>query len=306
MNLVEVIAYMQEHPYTKDMGARTVANRLHCDDSLVYEARKIIRVAERKRKDTGKIPRILLFDLETAPMRAYVWSRWKQNITLEKTISESFIICWSAKWLYENKVYSDTCTPEEMLNHDDKRICKSLWRLIDEANIVVAHNGKRADIPWMNSRFVVNGLLPTRPYQVVDTLEVARKNFGFSSNKLDALAGYFDIEHKIDTDFDLWRGCMDGNKDSLEYMTMYNQKDVKILEEVYLRLRPWIKGHQSLSVIMEQDVCPCCGSHAHEMVDGYYYTSVGKYRLYRCKNCGTVFRDRLGVKDYKPTKIALR
>lgn len=306
MNIKEVIDYMVMHPYTLRMGARNIANRLHCDDNLVREARSIIKSMKSYRVERV-IPKVLLFDLETAPMRAYVWSRWKQDITLEKTISESFIICWSAKWLYSSDVMSDTCTSEEMLSHDDSRVCKSLWKLINEADIVIAHNGKRADIPWMNSRFIVNGFLPPKPYQVIDTLEIAKKGFGFSSNKLDALAGYFGIKHKLDTDFELWRGCMEGKQESLDYMTKYNKVDVKILEEVFLRLRPWAKGMPSITNIVQDDVCPLCGAEDYEVLEGqYYYTSVGRYQLYRCKGCGGVFRDRLSDKSYRPMVIGMR
>lgn len=306
MNIKEVIDYMMLRPYTLRMGARNVANRLHCDDNLVREARAIINRVKTEKKQQ-RIPKILLFDLETAPMRAYVWSRWKQDITLDKTISESFIICWSAKWLYSNEVMSDTLTKDEVLSGDDKRICISLWKLINEADVVIAHNARHADIPWMNSRFIINGLLPTKPYCVVDTLEIAKKSFGFSSNKLDALAGYFGIEHKIDTDFNLWRDCMDGNQGALDYMTRYNKKDVVILEEVFLRLRPWAKGLPSIANIVQDDVCPLCGSEDYEILEGqYYYTSVGRYQLYRCKGCGGIFRDRLGDKEFKPKTIGLR
>jgi hypothetical protein len=34
----------------------------------------------------------------------------------------------------------DRLTKKEVLNKDDKRITKSLWKLIDEADVVVAHN----------------------------------------------------------------------------------------------------------------------------------------------------------------------
>ena len=306
MNIKEVLDYMAARPYTMRMGARTVANRLHCDDNLVREARKILQNL-RSGKSLRRIPRVLLFDLETAPMRAYVWSRWKQDISLEKTISESFIICWSAKWLYGSEVYSDACTPEEIVHGDDRRVCVELWKLINKADIVIAHNAKKADIPWMNSRFIIHGLLPNKPYAVVDTLEIAKKSFGFSSNKLDALAGYFGIEHKIDTSFELWRDCMEGNKAAIDYMVKYNKKDVEILEEVFLRLRPWAKGMPNISNIVQDDVCPLCGGEDYELLEGqYYYTSVGRYQLYRCKHCGGIFRDRFGDKEYKPMTIALR
>ena len=88
---------------------------------------------------TNKFPKILLFDVETAPMRAYVWGRWKQNISLNETISEWYILCWSAKWLYSNTIMYDKLTSEEAINQNDKRIVTNLWKLVDEADIVIAY-----------------------------------------------------------------------------------------------------------------------------------------------------------------------
>jgi len=121
------------------------------------------------------------------------------------------MISWAAKWLGSQEVLSECLTPEEILEESDDRITKQLWSLMDQADIVIAHNGKRFDVPKMNSRFILAGLPPTSPYIQIDTKEVAAKQFGFSSNKLDALAGYFNIEHKDDTDFDLWKRCIDGD-----------------------------------------------------------------------------------------------
>ena len=132
-----------------------------------------------------------------------------------------------------------------------------------------------------------------KEYQQIDTKIVAAKQFGFSSNKLDALAGYFGLECKLDTDFELWSKCMDGDTESLKYMEKYNRYDVELLEEVYLRLRPWIKAHPNVGLYMETDkpVCPNCGSE--DIVDDghYYYTSTGKYSTMRC-SCGAISRRR--------------
>lgn len=133
---------------------------------------------------------------------------------------------------------SNVLTPEEVIKEDDSRIVKNLWKLLDEADIVIAHNGKRFDIPKINSRFILNGCPPPSFYKQIDTKEVASRNFGFSSNKLDALAGYFNIRHKDDTDFDLWVRCLKGDKKALQYMEKYNIGDIEILEKVYLKLRP--------------------------------------------------------------------
>jgi hypothetical protein len=189
-------------------------------------------------------------------------------------------------------------TSEEAINEDDSRIIKNLWKLINEADIVIAHNAKQADVKWMNSRFILCGLAPPKPYHIIDTLEVAKKNFGFSSNKLDALAGYFGIEHKLETNFKLWKDARNGDEDSLKYMEFYNKMDVEILEQVYIVLRPWIKNHPNCGNLLSstEPLCSICSSKKLELIpDKYYYTSIGKYELYRCKDCGSISRGRVNL-----------
>ena len=256
---------------------------------------------------SSELPKILIFDTETAPMKAYVWGRWKQNISLDETIAEWYMLCWSAKWLYSNTIMWDVLTPEEAVKQDDKRLVSNLWGLIDEADIVIAYNGKKADIPWMNTRFIVNGLQPTSPYQVVDPCEEARRLFHFSSNKLDALAGYFGIPHKMETNFSLWSKAVDGDKEALKYMSFYCGKDVLILEEVYLRLRPYIKAHPNINSFLnsKQPICASCGSDELKKIKKkFYYTSIGKYELYRCNRCGAITRGRVNLNSkVKATSI---
>ena len=233
MNGIEkVLSLFRKKSYLVIMGAKKVSNIYNVSIEDVIEARKIYHREKKKIKKAN----ILIFDIETAPLRAYVWSRWKQNIYLEQTISEWFMICWSAKWLDSEEVFSECLTPDEIKEEKDNRIVKQLWSLIDQADIVIAHNGKRFDVPKINSRFIMAGLPPTSTYIQIDTREIAAKQFGFSSNKLDALAGYFNIEHKDGTNFELWADCMKGNQEALDYMESYNRKDVVILEKVYLKL----------------------------------------------------------------------
>lgn len=280
-------------PYLIGMGANTVAKMYSLDPQDIRNVRSYLR-NKKKREEPKKQARILIVDIETSPLRAYVWRRWKQNIYLDQTISEWFMICWAAKWLGDEDIMSDCITPREVKHEDDARITRSLWGLLEEADIVIAHNGKKFDIPKMNSRFILNGLPPTSPYKQIDTKEVAARQFGFSSNKLDALAGYFDIEHKDDTDFKLWVDCIEGKQDALDYMLKYNEKDVIILEKVYLKLRPWIKAHPNVAVYQESDqkACSSCGSLKMVEDEHFYYTNVNKYKLYRCEDCGAFSRVR--------------
>lgn len=223
-----------------------------------------------------------------------MWSRWKQNISLEQTISEWFMISWSAKWLGSPDVMGDVVTPREALNEDDSRIAKTLWELIDDADIIVGHNCNAFDVPKMNTRFILAGLPRPSPYQKIDTLKTARKHFGFSSNKLDALCTYFGIGNKNETTFSLWSRCLDGEKEALEYMLEYNRQDVIILEDVYMKMRAWMDNHPNTGLYVEDavSVCHVCGSRNLTSDGSYKYTSVSKFLVKRCLDCNAISRER--------------
>ena len=299
MDFNQVVERLLSKPKYMTNGAGHLSKLFNCSKEDVYRAKKVV-YGKIKSIDEPikKIPKILIFDIENAPMVVYAFSRWKQNISLNQTISETFLISWSAKWFMSDEVMYDCLTPSEALAKDDSRIVKGLWKLFDEAEVLIAHNATGFDIPKANSRFIINGLLPPSPYQVIDTLLVAKKQFGFSSNKLDALAGYFGIQTKLDTDFSLWANCMNGDQDALYYMTKYNIIDTEILEEVFINMRPWIKSIPNMSLYYEDDkqrCCSCGGSHVKEIDDRYYYTSVGAYPVYRCLTCGGLSRGRKTV-----------
>ena len=242
-----------------------------------------------------QLPKVLLFDIETSPLQAFIFQKnvWKANVGSDQVISEWFMLCYSAKWLFDDNVISERLTGKEAREENDKRIVTGLWKLLDEAQIIIAHNGDSFDVPNMNTRFIVHGLPPTSPYQTIDTMLVARKQFGFTHNSLSGLAKIFGFSPKLDTDFDLWRRCVAGDDDALAYMQKYNTEDVEILEEVYMKLRPWIRSHPNLGLYVETDgaICPNCGSESIEWTNKFYYTQTGKYATFRCE-CGSFGRSR--------------
>lgn len=244
-------------------------------------------------KSKHNLPKILILDIETSPTVAYIWKFWKENIGIDQVISNWFCLCWSAKWLFADNIMSDRLTGDEVKKEDDKRIIKKLWKILNEADIVIAHNGNQFDLPKINSRFLINGLPPVSSYKSIDTLQEARKNFGFSSNKLEALARQLGLEGKLHTGFELWKKCMEGDEEALEYMEIYNHRDVELLEEVYMKLRPFIKYHPNLNLYMDTDK-PCCATCGSTNIkkDSYYYTTANRYQVYRCE-CGALSRMRL-------------
>ena len=286
---------MQRHlKNLKDyLGTHTKEDAVLCFDLSMETINRYIRGIkgdERPQESKTNFPSVLILDIETAPITAYVWGLWKQNVNPIQIIDDWFIIGWSAKWLFADRMYTGYVTPNEVKKKDDRRIMKPLWHLMDTADIIVAHNGKKFDESRINTRLFKHGFNPTSPYQVIDTLYYYRRQFSFSSNKLDYLNGQLDIDQKVDTGgFQLWKDCLDGKQEALDKMEEYNINDVRILEENYLRIRPWIKNHPNVGVYMDNDSITCtnCGS-TDLMEDGEYVTPVNRYTTYRCKSCGAI------------------
>ena len=252
--------------------------------------------------------KVLVLDIETAPIRAYVWGIWNVNVGTHQIQSDWFCLTWAAKWLFEDKVYSGKLKPKEVAEQNDKRIIEGIWKLINEADIVIAHNGEKFDIPKLNSRFILNGLQPPLPYQQIDTLKHIRRQFGFTSNKLDYVNKLLNLERKKDTNFELWERCMQGNASALSEMEEYNVQDVRILEETYLQIRAWIKPHPNMGLFIldeKEHRCPNCGSAELKEQGKNYNTTANVYTLMRCDNCGAASRKRLGAATIKEKRHLL-
>ncbi len=237
--------------------------------------------------------KILMLDIETSLMSVLCWGIWEQNISIESILQDWHLICWSAKWLFDDKITADVLTPEEAKEHNDKRISENMWKLLDQADIVITHNGNSFDLKRLNTRFIKHGILPPRPYQSIDTLKVAKEHFNFSSNKLDYINEFLGLEKKKDASFELWIKCFFGDPKALSEMVDYNIKDTEILEDLYLRFRPFIKGHPNMNLwnVENVSVCPNCGDE-HLDWKGHYYTYTGRYKAFRCANCGATGRAR--------------
>ena len=248
--------------------------------------------------EDGTPAKVLLFDIETTPLEVYTWGLWKQNIHIGQIIKDWNIICWRGKWLFSDKIIGDVQTPTEAIARDDKRVAKSLWEAIDEANIIIAHNLMDFDLKKANSRFLKHGMLPPSSCQMIDTLKVARSQFKMSSNKLDYLCSMLGIEAKFDTGFNLWKKCLAGDKEALTEMYNYCGQDTSILEDLYLKLRPWVKSHPNMALYLEnrEGACANCGSHTLIEDSKEYYTPTGKYQAYRCVDCGAITRSRHSTK----------
>jgi len=225
-----------------------------------------------------------MLDIENSYLLGGVWGMWNQTLSLDQLLDHGKVLCWSAKW-YGKK---------DMLfaRYDDNHFLPSIHALLDEADAVVSYNGKRHDIPLLNREFLKEGMSPPSPYKQIDLLETAKRAFKFPSNKLQHVSDELGIGQKLEHEgFQMWVDCLQGNEKAWAQMKKYNMQDVKLLEKLYEKLKPWIANHPNHNLYGNKGVCPTCGSK-HIQQRGYYKTQTGIYKRIACLDCGTWSRTR--------------
>ncbi len=233
---------------------------------------------------------ILLYDLEITPILGWTYEMWDTRVIRVEREPEIMSVSW--KWLGEKAVSNDNTNGDD----DDLAVTTVLWDLMDDADIVVAHNAKKFDNRVAAARFMMHGFPPPSPYKTVDTLLAARRFFRFPSNSLNDLCHMLGLGTKPKTTHaSLWHDCIAGDEKAWEKMVKYNNNDVVLLEKLYLKLRPYITNHPNVSV-RKEDGCPRCGSKKTEW-RGRYTTNTSTYKRFVCKKCGAWSRERVMDKE---------
>jgi DNA polymerase elongation subunit (family B) len=237
-------------------------------------------------------PRCLVLDIETSPMKAYVWGRKDVNISVNHILEDWQIIAWSAKWLGEKKIhYRDV----RGLPHSptlDRGILLVLRILLDEADIVITQNGQSFDSRKINARFIQLGISPPSPYRHLDTYRIARRIADFTSFSLEYLSDklckkYKKLKHSKFLGMSLWDECLKGNIKAWDEMQRYNIRDTLTTEELYMKLRAWVSqtmpdAHTRFDPGLN---CRVCGVKTKMWKKGYEVKNTGRYNRYQCQSC---------------------
>lgn len=243
--------------------------------------------------------KILLLDIETAPSLGWVWGKYDQNVIKFK--QNWFILSFAWKWLGDDGIQVKSLRQYRGYRKnllDDKALLVDLWKLLDEADIIVAHNGDAFDVKKIQARFAYHRMGPTKPFKTVDTLKLLRKNFKLDSNALKDAAGYFGFGDKLPHHgFATWEGCIEGVDEEWDTMERYNIHDIVLLEPVYELVKAW-GPHPNLTLYdVEKGNCPTCGSGDVQR-RGLMHLKARSYQRFACQGCGHWFKG-----DYvKPEK----
>lgn len=225
--------------------------------------------------------KILAIDIETRPSLAYIWSLWDNFVPLDRLIDSGDMISFGSKWIGSKPItFMSTY-------HDGKEeMVRAVWDLLDEADTVLHFNGRKFDIPHIQREFLELGLTPPSPFKQIDLLATCKSQFRFPSNKLAYVSDRLGLGQKEKHEgFQLWVKCMQNDAAAWERMKKYNIQDVKLLEELYEVLKPWLKSPPSFAALTGEHVCPRCGSD-DVRPHGTTFLLTGKFQRYECKNCG--------------------
>lgn len=225
-------------------------------------------------------PVITFFDIETGPLKISSWSTWEA--TALRVEEDWELLSFAYK---KNEGKTKVLSLNQFKNEKD--FVKELWKLFDESDILVAHNGDSFDIKKSQAKFAQYGLLPPSPFKTIDTLKIAKSSFKFTSNRLDALGELLGVGRKVKHNgIDLWFGCLDGDEKSYKLMRRYNKQDVDLLYAVYQRLKPYMKSHPNLAIYEGILGCGTCKS-TNIQLRGFGYNKSSYYRRFQCKDCGS-------------------
>lgn len=240
---------------------------------------------------------IIFWDIETSRMMVKSFSLYPKYIGHQDIVEPSKILCISWKKSGSNRVQSVSYLDEG--DNTDRNVIETFHQVVKNADVLVAHNGDKFDMKIFTAKVIEYGLEPLPPVLQIDTLKEIKKVSKFSSHRLDFLGGLLLGDKKIKTDYSLWDGCENGDKKAMKLMQKYCNQDVKLLEQLYERIKPYIKKFPNIGADDSLN-CPKCGSaklNPHKS----RITASGIHRVqYQCISCGSYHTPRYNSIDYKP------
>jgi uncharacterized protein YprB with RNaseH-like and TPR domain len=158
-------------------------------------------------------------------------------------------------------------------------------KLFSEADAIITYNGDRFDIPKLQGEFLQAGLPPPPPVTSIDVYKAVKK-LGLLSNKLAFVGPLLTGDEKLKHEgMELWTRVMAGCPKAQRKMQRYCSQDVRLLERVYERVKPYIPNHPHMGRAKAHE-CGACGSKNMQS-RGYRRTKASRIQNLQCQDCGS-------------------
>lgn len=250
--------------------------------------------------------RTLLYDLEVAPGLAWGYGLGGFKpvyVGLENIVERERVWTFSYRWDGESKTHfmAEWQFPGTQAEQH-LALIKRLIALVDEADVLIAFNGKNFDDQWVRREALELGLLPPSPWISVDLYQETRR-FRFMSHKLQHIVTVLLDDTKVATAgmIQMYMRYLAGDLKVRREIRLYNNQDVDLMVELLEILRPWIKlpsapladGTQIYDPEGEEmPQCPRLGCHnpTHVQRRGERTLATGVYQQWQCQSCGGWFK----------------
>lgn len=233
-------------------------------------------------------PRILFLDIETKPAIVASFGIRDQHLSHKQILKNGGTICVGVRWAGEKRV-----RVLSEWEHGYSAMIAEVHSLLTEADAVATYNGAAFDVPKLMGNFLLEGLPPPPPLTQIDIYKGVRR-LGFICNKLDYIAPLLGLGGKVKHEgLDMWLAVMDGCPKAQRKMAKYCAGDVRLLEDVYNRVAPYLTNHPH----MGRGDCGKCGS-SHAQLRGYHKTASFWTERLQCQQCS---KWRLGKRKKAPT-----
>lgn len=247
-----------------------------------------------------RAPRILILDIETSLQTVAVFQLGGNDwIRPENLLSERHMIsaCW--QFLGEERVHSVSLLddPKRFAKdpQDDYHVVKTIRDVMADADCWVAHYGDSFDFKYILTRLLYHNLEPLPPVPTIDTKKIAKNRFYFNSNSLEYVGKYLGLGGKAAHPAGLWLRELEGDKKAIQEMVTYNKRDVTLLKDVFLKLKPYIPNYVNRGLFGSTE-CPDCGSKNYQH-RGWQHAITRSYKRFQCKDCKRWFREARAEKN---------
>jgi len=232
-----------------------------CKVSLEDRLGKAENVSDFKKRDA----KILFYDIETTPLKAWVWRLGEQVVRhdhLDDDYNSYGIICIGYKW--------NDGKPARILQwgyneQDTEKVVREFDELANKADVVIGKNSDRFDVKHINAQRLISGLpgLPTYLMNTDDLEKQIRKNFAFPSYSLDYLAkALLKNSGKDRMEFDDWINIVERkSRESYRKMLKYCKKDVEDTEKLWDFAKAHFKPRFNMATFNRGVSCSNCGSN---------------------------------------------
>ncbi len=212
-------------------------------------------------KETSKA-RVLIYDIETSRIQAEMWWSGKQYVSGNQITTDPRIISVAWKWLGEDEVYKLKWDKHQS---DEKLVTKFLEEY-NKADMVIGFNNDSFDNRWINARALKYNLYVNTHVKSFDIMKQAKRLFRLAGYSMNSIAKYVGVETKLQhTGLIMWESIQHGTKKeakkAMKLMLKYNVQDIIVTEQVFLRVKKYMKMPIHLGVLSggSKTTCPECG-----------------------------------------------